>query len=76
MDIHGENNDEKIEKAIKKLEDFWMNIGLPFNYEQLGMLKEDIDDLISKMGFSKENEYIGNYVKLTKEDVKHILEIE
>ena len=76
MDIHGENNDEKIEKAIKKLEDFWMNIGLPFNYEQLGILKEDIDDLISKMGFSKENEYIGNYVKLTKEDVKHILEIE
>lgn len=76
MEITGDNNDQKITAAIDKLENFWMSLGLPFNYEQVGLKKEDIPSLVNGVAFPNDKDFLGNYVPLTREDVKNILEME
>lgn len=76
MKIPGDNNAEKINAAIDKLENFWMSLGLPFNYEQVGLKKEDIPSLVNGVAFPPDKELLGNYVPLTREDIKNILEME
>lgn len=76
MGISGEDTEDKIKAAIDKLEAFFMSLGLPFNYEQLGLQKEDIDDLVKGVAFPQGKEHLGNYVPLTREDVRNIYEME
>lgn len=76
MGISGDNNEAKIIAAIDKLENFWMSLGLPFNYEQVGLKKEDIPSLVNGVDFPNGRDFLGNYVPLTREDVKNILEME
>lgn len=63
-----------IEVGINKLQEFWISLGMPSSLEEIGYNKEDLDYLISNVDYTKDG-YIGNYVKLNKEDIRNIYEI-
>lgn len=46
-------------------------IGLPVNFKELGIENPDIDRLADNLHRNK-GEFVGNYVKLTKQDSKEI----
>ena len=48
---------------------------MPSNLEEIGYKEEDLYYLVSNVDYTKEG-YIGNYVKLSSEDVRKIYSIE
>ena len=61
-------------KGIQALQDFFVSIGLPVNFEQLGAKKEDIDQLVETLTFNSGGS-LGNFRKLDMKDVRAIYEI-
>lgn len=65
------NNEDYINEVIINLQNFWVDLGMPCSLSELGYREKDLDYLVSNIDYTKDG-YIGNYVKLTKEDVKKI----
>ena len=57
--------------GVSRLKHFFRYIGLPVNFKELGIEHPDIELLVKKLHENK-GEWVGNYVKLTKEDSKEI----
>lgn len=58
-------------EGIRKLKEFFVSLGLPVTFKELGIENPDIDRLVDSLHRNK-GELVGNYVKLTKEDSKEI----
>ncbi len=58
-------------EGISRLKAFFQSIGLPVTFRQLGIESPDIDRLANSL-HSNKGEWVGNYVKLKKEDSKEI----
>ena len=56
---------------VSRLKHFFRFIGLPVNFKELGIENPDIDRLADSLHRNK-GEFVGNYVKLTKQDSKEI----
>lgn len=61
-------------KGIRALKDFFVSIGLPVNFEQLGAKASDIDRLIETLRMNQ-GETFGNFRKLDMEDARAIYKI-
>lgn len=57
--------------GISRLKHFFRYLNLPVSFRELGIEHPDIDRLADSLHRNK-GEYVGNYVKLTKEDCKEI----
>ena len=69
-DLFG-TDDDYIEIGIQKLQDFWISLGMPSSLEELGYQEEDLDYLVEHVDYASDGT-IGNYVKLTRNDVRNI----
>lgn len=58
-------------EGIRKLKEFFVSLGLPVTFKELGIEDPDIDRLADSLHRNK-GELVGNYVKLTKQDSKEI----
>lgn len=58
-------------EGIGKLKAFFISLGLPVTFKELGVENPDIDRLADSLHRNK-GELVGNYVKLTKLDSKEI----
>ena len=67
-------NDDVIALGINKLREFWKSLGLPVTMHELGVDNPDIDALVRNLHANK-GEIIGNYVPLTKDMTRQILEL-
>lgn len=69
----GESTDKKAValEGIRRLKSFFTSMGLPVTFKELGIEHPDIDLLADSLHRNK-GEYVGNYVKLTKQDSKEI----
>lgn len=65
---------ETAREGIKRLKGFWHSIGMPVNFEELGIQTPDIDLLVNKLHENK-GEFIGNYVKLNKVNTREIYQL-
>ena len=64
-------DDDYIEMGIQKLQEFWLSLGMPSSFEELGFKEEDLDYLVDHVDYTSEGT-IGGYVKLDKQDVRNI----
>ena len=64
-------NVDDIDEAINKLQEFWVALGMPSTLKELGYKEEDLNYLVDNIDYTKEG-YVGNYVKLTRDDVRRI----
>lgn len=60
-------------QGIERYEQFVTSIGMPTRFSQLGPKAEDIPVLVKTLGLG--NRTLGNFVKLTEEDVTKIYEL-
>lgn len=58
-------------EGIHRLKSFFVSLGLPVTFKALGIENPDIDRLADSLHRNK-GEFVGNYVKLTKQDSKEI----
>ncbi len=58
-------------EGILRLKSFYVSLGLPVNFKQLGIDNPDIDRLVDNLHRNK-GELVGSYVKLTREDTREI----
>lgn len=63
--------EEDISTAITKLSNYWTSLGMPHTLEEVGYQSKDLDYLVEHVDYTN-NEYVGNYIKLTREDVRNI----
>ncbi|MDR0798656.1 MAG: iron-containing alcohol dehydrogenase [Dysgonamonadaceae bacterium] len=61
-------------KGIQALKNFFISLGLPVNFEQLGAKKSDIDYMVEKLAINS-GESLGNFRKLDRKDARAIYEI-
>jgi alcohol dehydrogenase YqhD (iron-dependent ADH family) len=61
-------------KGIQTLKDFFVSIGLPVNFEQLGAKISDIDRLVDTLRINQGDTF-GNFLKLDMEDARAIYRI-
>lgn len=66
-------NTDNVGEGIDKLQAFWTSLGMPSSLEELGYKSDDLGYLVSHIDYNSDG-YIGNYVKLSKEDVMRIYE--
>ena len=66
-----EDLEEMALAGVSRLKHFFRFIGLPVNFKELGIEEPDIDRLADSLHRNK-GEFVGNYVKLTKQDSKEI----
>ena len=69
-DLFG-TDDDYIEQGIQKLLEFWISLGMPSSLKEIGYHRDDLDYLVEHVDYASDGT-IGNYVKLTKEDVRNI----
>lgn len=58
-------------KGIDKLEEYFIKIGLPVTFNELGARSEDIDYLVKQLDINQEGK-IGNFKELNMSDAKKI----
>lgn len=61
-------------KGVKALKEFFISLGLPVTFKQLGIKDPDIDLLVAKLHMNK-GEKIGSYVQLGKKDTTEIYKL-
>ena len=66
-----EDLEEMALAGVAHLKHFFRYLGLPVNFKELGIEHPDIDRLAENLHRNK-GEFVGNYVKLTKENSKEI----
>jgi len=65
-------NKNNIDEGIKALRSFFESLGVPTYITDASITQKDIERIVDN---SVRNEYLGNYVKLSKEDVESIVKI-
>ena len=68
MDFQSPENTAK--QGIMKYEQFLTSIGMPIRFAELGAKEEDIELMVKTLGLGSRT--LGNFVKLTEEDVRKI----
>jgi len=69
-------NKEKTALAgIAKLEEFFKDLGLPVRLSEIGIKEEHFQTIADKCRTFHEDDTVGNFVKLTREDIVNILKI-
>lgn len=71
MDVDNSDDHQAALEGIERLRRLFHGIGMPLNFEELGILQPDIPRLVEKLHEHKGNP-IGNYVKLYPEDTDAI----
>lgn len=61
-------------KGIQAMEDFFVSLGMPVRFDDLGAKKEDIDQLVKVLEINN-GETIGGFKVLTMTDAKRIYEL-
>jgi Uncharacterized oxidoreductases, Fe-dependent alcohol dehydrogenase family len=61
-------------EGISRLKSFFVSLGLPVNFKQLGIDTPDIDRMVNGLHHNK-GELVGNFVKLTRSDSKDIYQL-
>ena len=61
-------------QAVTCLKNFFISIGLPVTFEQLGIPDPDINLLVEKLHQNK-GEYVGAYVRLSKKETLEIYKL-
>jgi len=74
IDCEGDKKATALE-AVTATKDFFKSIGMPTNFAELGAKKEDIGKLVEVLFMGSNGKPIGNFVKLSQEDVRKIYEI-
>ena len=69
-DLFG-TDDDYIEQGIQRLQEFWLSLGMPSSFYELGYQENDLEDLVNGIDYASDGT-VGNYVKLTKEDISKI----
>lgn len=73
--VFGVPQSEEVEEmalsGIARLKHFFRYMGLPVSFKELGIENPDIDRLVESLHRNK-GEFVGNYVKLAKQDSKEI----
>lgn len=73
IDPSGDKNDVAL-KGIQALENFFVSIGMPIRFEELGAKKEDIDHFVKTLEINK-GKTLGGFRVLTMADAKKIYEL-
>lgn len=60
-----------INETIKKLEKFYKSLNLPIKLSEVNINDDKINEMTERLFYNR-SEYIGNFKKLNKEDVKNI----
>lgn len=68
-----QNPERTAKEGIAKFEQFLLSIGMPIRFKELGAKAEDIPTLIEMLKMDERG--IGNFVKLSKEDVEAIYKL-
>jgi len=66
-----ENDQYLVEIGILKLQEFWKSLGMPITIEELGYKSDDLEYLVEHVDYAEDGT-LGNYVKLTPDDVRDI----
>lgn len=75
MGVVSQGDDRSVAaEGIKRLKDFFMSIGMPVTFKELGIDNPDIERLVAKLHEHK-GERIGGYVKLSADDTIKIYEM-
>lgn len=61
-------------EGISRLKSFFVSLGLPVNFKQLGIDTPDIDRMVNGLHHNK-GELVGNFVKLGRSDSKEIYQL-
>ncbi len=61
-------------EAVSRLKDFFVSIGMPVTFAQLGIENPDINLLVERLHANK-GEQVGFYVRLNRKDTKEIYEL-
>lgn len=61
-------------EGVSRLKEFFVSLGLPVTFKELGIENPDIDRLADSLHRNK-GELVGNYVKLKKQDSKVIYQL-
>ena len=70
------NPEKTINRAIMKQISFYKSLGLPVSLNEVGISRSEFENIAEKCRkFDQVNETVGNFVKLTKEDIVNILEL-
>lgn len=69
-----ENPEKTVLDGIEKLTEFYKSIGLPTTLGEIGITEKNFDEIASKCRMNDQGT-VGNFVKLTKEDVVNILKL-
>ena len=67
-------DEDIIGEGVKRLREFWKSLGLPVTIKELGIENLDIDALVKNLHANK-GELVGNYVPLTRDMTRQILEL-
>jgi Uncharacterized oxidoreductases, Fe-dependent alcohol dehydrogenase family len=74
--LNKKNPIETAKEGIEEYKKFLKSIGMPLNFEELGAKEEDIDKMAHMTCFGDgRSGTIGNFKKLTEEDVKNIYKL-
>ncbi len=65
-----QNPERTAKEGIERFEQFLLSIGMPIRFKELGAKAEDIPTLIEMLKMDKRG--VGNFVKLSKQDVEAI----
>lgn len=70
-----EENKKKVAlEGIQRLKEFFVSLGLPVTFKELGIDNPDISRLVDSLHRNK-GEYVGNYVKLSRKDSEEIFKM-
>ena len=69
-----DNKKDMALQAVTYLKNFFISIGLPVTFEQLGIPDPDINLLVEKLHQNK-GEYVGAYVRLSKKETLEIYKL-
>lgn len=70
-----EENKKKVAlEGIQRLKEFFVSLGLPVTFKELGIDNPDISRLVDSLHKNK-GEYVGNYVKLSRKDSEEIFKM-
>lgn len=68
-----QNSERTVLEGIRRFEEFLVSIGMPIRFKELGAKAEDIPTLIKMLKLEKRG--VGNFVKLSVEDIEAIYKL-
>ncbi len=76
VELNEDNLEETALLGISRFQEFLVSLGMPKNFEEIGALEEDIDELTHMACYGDGREgYLEGFTKLDAKDVKRIYEM-